>query len=311
MIKFSIIVPVYNVEDYLEECLNSILKQNYQNYEVIIVCDKCTDNSEKIVDNYVKKYLNFLKINAENTGLSEARNMGLQKVTGDYILFLDSDDYWEESLLQTLVENLNEKPDLLRFQVQEIIGGYVQKWSEEPFNVMSGIESFNKISKYHFIENSWMYTYKTDFWKENDFRFLPNCIAEDYGLTPLIIARAKSVKSIDYIGYNYRHRKNSLMNNDDYSKKIKKMEDMLLQSEFIKSKIRNISGTDEILRFINNSLIYFSTTLKKNDYKKYNKILKKQKCFDYLKNDDIKNKIKSFIIKRNSWFFYHKIARSK
>ena len=87
-IKFSIIVPVYNVEKYLNTCLESIVKQTYNNYEVIIVCDKCDDNSEMIVDYYIKKY-NWKKIYEKNTGLSKARNIGIEIAAGDYLIFLD------------------------------------------------------------------------------------------------------------------------------------------------------------------------------------------------------------------------------
>ena len=76
--KFSIIVPIYNVEKYLKKCLDSILKQTYNNYEVILVCDKCDDKSLDIVDKYIKKNHNFIKIYKEKTGLAKARNIGFE-----------------------------------------------------------------------------------------------------------------------------------------------------------------------------------------------------------------------------------------
>ena len=110
--KFSIIVPVYNVEKYLKRCLESIVKQTYNNYEVIVVCDKSSDNSEIIADKFINKY-KWTKIYEENTGLSKARNLGLAKARGEYILFLDGDDYFENNLLETLNNNLSESPDIL------------------------------------------------------------------------------------------------------------------------------------------------------------------------------------------------------
>lgn len=309
MTKFSIIIPVYNVEKYLNKCLDSVVKQTYKNYEVIIVCDKCSDNSESIVDEYVKKYKKFTKIYEEHTGLSKARNIGVESSSGDYILFLDGDDYFELDLLKTLNEKLKDIPDLIRFQIQDVKGKEIIKHNEEGFNTTDGVSAFNKIFKYHYIENAWSYCYNANFYKKNKFKFMEGCIAEDYGLIPLIIAKAKKVKSLSYIGYNYIQRENSLMSDTDYSKKVKKMEDMLMQSVFLKGKLKDIKGKELIISFINNSLIYYSTRLNYKDFKKYNKILKENKCFNHLKGGNLKAKIRNVLIKSNAYFFYHYVAR--
>lgn len=309
MTKFSIIIPVYNVEKYLNKCLDSVVKQTYKNYEVIIVCDKCSDNSESIVDEYVKKYKKITKIYEEHTGLSKARNIGVEASSGEYILFLDGDDYFELDLLKTLNEKIKDTPDLIRFQIQEVKGKEIIKHNEFGFNTTDGVSAFNKIFKYHYIENAWSYCYNANFYKKNKFKFMEGCIAEDYGLIPLIIAKAKKVKSLSYIGYNYIQRENSLMSDTDYSKKVKKMEDMLMQSVFLKGKLKDIKGKELIIAFINNSLIYYSTRLNYKDFKKYNKILKENKCFNHLKGGNLKAKIRNVLIKSNAYFFYHYVAR--
>ena len=90
--KFSIVIPVYNVEGYIEKCLNSIKIQTYSNFEVIIVNDGSPDNSEKKIKTFLKdKRFKYYK--KENGGLSDARNYGIKYTTGDYLLFVDSDDY--------------------------------------------------------------------------------------------------------------------------------------------------------------------------------------------------------------------------
>ena len=309
MIKFSIIIPVYNVSKYLNNCLDSLVNQTYQNYEVIIVCDKCNDNSEEIVDNYVTKYANFNKIYAENTGLSKARNIGVNKASGEYILFLDGDDFYQSNCLEILNNNLESNLDLLRFQVQDVIDDKIIQHNETSFNSMNGINAFDIIIKYHYVENAWCYCYNTKFFKDNNFKFMENCFAEDYGLIPLIIAKAKKVKSIEYIGYNYVQRVNSLMNNNDYSKRIKKIDDMLKQSDYLKSKLFKINNTDRILNFVNNSLIYYTTTLKYKDYKKYKKILKFNNCFNHLNEKGLKKRIRNFFIKRFTYLFYNYLVR--
>ena len=93
--KFSIIVPVYNTEKYLKRCLDSIKSQSFKDYEVIIVNDGSTDNSSDIISKYPYKI-----INQENLGLSRARNNGVKEASGDYLIFLDSDDYIEKDLLE-------------------------------------------------------------------------------------------------------------------------------------------------------------------------------------------------------------------
>ena len=227
----------------------------------------------------------------------------------DYILFLDGDDYFKPNLLDVLSYSLDDTPDLIRFQIQDVIGKKIIRYNEEGFNTTDGVSAFNKIFKYHYIENAWSYCYNAQYYKKNKFKFMENCIAEDYGLIPLVIAKAKKVKSLSYIGYNYVQRENSLMTNTDYSKKIKKMDDMLMQSAFLKGKLKDIPNKELIIAFINNSLIYYSTRLEYKDFKKYRKILKENKCFSHLNGGGIKTRIRNFLIKKNAYFFYHCIAR--
>lgn len=306
--RFSIVIPVYNVEKYLNKCLDSVYNQSYSNYEVIVVCDKCDDNSEMIVDYYVKKY-NWRKIYEENTGLSKARNIGIEIAAGDYLIFLDGDDYLNDNFLETINSSLDDDIDILRFQVQDVNGKRIIQHKEDSFRSMKGTEAFNKIIRYHYIENAWAYVYNTSFWKKNNFKFMDGCIAEDYGLTPLVIAKSDKIKSISYIGYNYVQRSNSLMTNDDYSKKIKKMDDMLKQANYEINELKKIDNSEKIIDFLNNSLIYYATRLKYKDYKRYNKVLKNNKCFKHLKGKGIKSFLKYLLIKGNSYFFYKFIVR--
>ena len=308
MSKFSIIIPIYNVEKYLEKCLDSVINQTYHDYKVILVCDNSDDNSNEIVNKYVKKN-KFKVINAQNTGLSKARNLGVEKSKGEYLVFLDGDDYLEKDFLEVIASNLQDNPEIVRIQVQDIYPDKKVKHEEEEFNTMDGISAFNKIIKYNYIENAWCYIYNNKFYKRNKFKFMDNCIAEDYGLIPLIIAKAKKIKSLNYIGYNYVQRENSLMTNDNYNDKLKKMDDMLKQAEFLKKEMKNIDNNDVFIKFINNSLIYYSTRLKYKDFKKYNKLLKENNCYKHLKGKGLKNNIRNFLIKHNTYFFYNYIVR--
>ena len=97
MPKFSIVIPVYNVEDYIERCLESIKKQTFKDYEVIVVDDGCTDKSIEIAKQYDVKI-----IKTEHVSVSEARNVGVKHTKGEYLIFLDSDDYWDKELLNEI-----------------------------------------------------------------------------------------------------------------------------------------------------------------------------------------------------------------
>lgn len=102
----SVIIPVYNVEKYLSRCIDSVLKQTYTNYEIILVNDGSTDDSGRICDNYSKTKANIRVIHKENAGLSHARNIGIENATGSHVYFLDSDDYITPDCLQVLYENM-------------------------------------------------------------------------------------------------------------------------------------------------------------------------------------------------------------
>lgn len=106
MYKLSVIVPAYNAEKYLERCLNSLLDQTYSNIEIIVVNDGSKDKTKEILDEYSKKYSNILALHQENKGVSEARNNGLKMATGNYIGFLDCDDYIKPEMYEKLMSKI-------------------------------------------------------------------------------------------------------------------------------------------------------------------------------------------------------------
>ena len=107
-LKISVIIPVYNVEKYLERCIDSVLRQTFEAYEILLIDDGATDASGMICDEYASKYANITVIHKANKGLSDARNVGIDKAKGEYIYFLDSDDYIIPKCLEILYSNIKE-----------------------------------------------------------------------------------------------------------------------------------------------------------------------------------------------------------
>lgn len=301
MPKFSIIVPVYNVEKYIKKCLDSIFNQSFKDFEVIVVNDGTKDNSMDIVKKYDVKV-----INQENSGLSEARNTGVKSAKGEYIIFLDSDDFIEKDLLKEINDSLKNKPDVVRFQIQDYKDGKVtNKYNEEPFKNLDGVEALKKITNYHYVENAWAYAIKRSYYEKEKFSFKKGTYHEDFGLTPLIIIKAKKVNSIDYLGYNYVQREGSIMSSKDYEKTKKKVEDFYNHYKYLISEVDKLKvDTTYFKSFISNSLILKITELKSNEYKEYKRKLKEEKVFDNTLSDTISRKIKKMLVKVSPKLYY-------
>lgn len=176
IMKFSIIIPVYNVKKYLKDSIESVLRQEYQNYELIIVDDGSTDGSSEICDKYREKSKTIKVIHKTNGGLSDARNFGLNVATGDYILFLDSDDLLADNILIKVARILKDKkyPELLIADMINWIGD--KKYSMNPFepkkvldnNVEDTINNF--VINYNFIPwAAYQNIYKRTFLEDNNF----------------------------------------------------------------------------------------------------------------------------------------------
>lgn len=122
MKKVSIIIPAYNVGSFIERCLNSIDKQTYRNFEVLIVNDGSKDNTEEVATRFCYTHENFTYIKKENGGVSSARNLGLDYATGDYVLFIDSDDWINETFVENLVKNIKDEDSFCQISEFKKVG---------------------------------------------------------------------------------------------------------------------------------------------------------------------------------------------
>ena len=304
MIKYSFIVPVYNTEKYLKKCLDSLVNQTYKDFEIIVVNDGSTDKSSNIISKYQKKYKNIIVIDKENEGLSMARNRGVQKSSGKYIIFVDSDDYVSNKLLEEVDKKIDDS-DILRFQIATEDEEYtkINEYHEEGFESMCGYDAFKYLSSYHFVEPAWCYVIRKNYYIENKFSFKKGVYHEDFGLIPYVIYKARKVKSIDYIGYHYVQRNGSIMNNNDYKKTVKKAFDMLEQYKIMRLFAKNINRKnnldDYFLSYISNSVIVKARELKKGEKKVYINELKKLNVFDGVLVNTRIRRFKKFLMKHN------------
>lgn len=119
--KISVIIPVYNTEKYLKECVESVLAQTYHNLEILLINDGATDSSPQICESYAKQDARIKLIHKENGGLSDTRNTGIKQCSGDYVLFLDSDDYWDDpTMVEKLANQMQQYPvDILNFRYKK------------------------------------------------------------------------------------------------------------------------------------------------------------------------------------------------
>lgn len=287
--KFSIIVPVYNTSKVLQRCFDSIFNQTYNNYEVIVVNDGSTDDSLNVIKKYKDK---IVLINQKNEGLSMARNNGVKKATGDYILFVDSDDSINKDLLKELNNNITDE-DLIRYQIKNINNNKEIPYKEVGFKELNGIEAFKKIAKYHYVETATCYAYKKSYYIENKFSFIKGAYHEDFGLIPEVIIKANVVTSLEYIGYNYYYNEGSITDYTSYDKEIKKAYDVLKHYERLIDK-----SEDKFYKsFLANAVLLKSNSLKNNDKKDYLNIIKELKVINNLLDNTIGRKLKKISLK--------------
>ncbi len=212
--KITLIIPVYNVADYLEDCLNSVISQNYDNYEVICIDDGSTDNSLQILEECASKDERIKIINQSNQGLSCARNVGIKAASGDYIFFLDSDDWIELNTLEILSKNISNE-DFIAFNGRRFFEDGTVETPDKGINEpeMTGWDYYNKYAlkphKFHFV-CAVLRLYKREFLLKYGLFFEKGLYHEDNLFTPIACSYAKKVKVIPDILYVYRIRKGSI-----------------------------------------------------------------------------------------------------
>lgn len=247
---FSVIVPLYNVSKYLQECIDSIISQNFEDFEIILINDGSTDNSGEICETYAEKHSNIKYYSKENGGLSLARNFGIDKADGDYLLFIDSDDFLTDpdflAKIFTLIKN--NTCDFVIYLPEEYNGDLSQKIithdpkcpflnrtvnARDAIDYIYGEDCYNTMAQTKIIRRKYLL--------ENELFFKPGIFHEDDEWIARTLLSYPDVVISDIAGYGYRHREDSIISTKNEQKIFKKCCDRITISDEILN-VKNILG---------------------------------------------------------------------
>lgn len=280
MVMFSIIVPVYNVEKYLNRCVESILNQKFSSYELILVNDGSTDSSGSICDDYALSNDMISVIHKDNGGLSDTRNVGMAKAKGEYIVFIDSDDYIEPEALEKFYHQLKKSgnPDVLITLMKEVYEDSAPKYMDKnmPIDTLKNANKADVVNwMFNHSNNLWpaqRYVIKRSFVEENNLSFAVGYLHEDLDWTSKFFLHARSFAILDYYWYNHRIGRQGSITTNTKSKRTLDVIDLVSKNindkkyNYIDAKLRNVMF-QRMLRSLFASLSnyeHFDTNGKKN-----------------------------------------------
>ena len=245
--KVSVIVPVYNVEEYIRECIKSIQVQTYSNLEIIVVNDGTKDKSIEIIKDLIEMDSRIRVISQPNQGLSAARNTGIENATGKYVAMIDSDDKIKPNFIEHLyTQAVKFDANIVRGSFRDFDGNIPDGWiSDFTTDQKLGLNVLNE-----FLDNNtsfvvWSSLYNTDFLNTHNLRFIPGILLEDGDFTTRAYLKAEKVVTTDYMDYQYRIRPGSILTSNN-AKRMSESEEIVIR-EFLKklsitksSRIRNV-----------------------------------------------------------------------
>ena len=319
--KLSIIVPIYNVAPYLRKCVDSLLAQDISDYEVILVDDGSTDGSSEIADAIQSMYASspnnlitsspaIKVIHQENAGLSAARNTGIAAAQGEYVCFVDSDDYWQENVLGELMAQIEkEQLDVLRFDYQN-----VKQTDKGEYEVFQPNKYLHQVDTCREVVDGMTYLdermgyacYAVQFIVRRELAvqelFTPNIHYEDVDWTPRMLLAAKRVNSTQLVVYNYLIRQGSITQvQGDKSKLRKNLEDSILVMHTLTTLRMNYPNCLWLRRMISSSAVGVLTRVARMFYserKEYIYRLREMKVFPL----SISNQGKTYA--RRAWIIH-------
>lgn len=302
--RLSIVVPIYNVEKYLASCIDSLVNQNIDNYEIILVNDGSTDNSQKIIDEYALKYPEIIKpLIKENGGLSDARNYGLDRATGKYITFIDSDDYVTDGYYEKMLKKAEDE------DLDLVIVDMVYFWedgSKENFD-QRGLNDKVKDEKRALFLSSLSVCnklFKKEIFDKLNLHFTKGLWYEDIPVTLMYFANLNKIAYLEEPKYMYRQRGGSILD----TKYSPKMHDIFTIFEMVNKEFKDKGLFEKYYSeleylYIEHFLVYGAFRFLRTDH--YEELM--TKAFAYVKKEFPnykKNKyIKTFNIKNRLFLF--------
>lgn len=305
---FSFILPTYNMEKYLSNCLNSILNQTCDDFEVLIIDDGSTDASKEIATRYAKIDKRIKVLSFENGGLSVARNRGIKAASGDYILLVDPDDTIEPELLEKLLPYVKNGVETIRF------GALVQDDSPQKdkyrFNrpyypdVTSGIEALKKWDADKRYATAWLYCINRNVYERSNFEFPKVKIYEDVASIPKLIASSNTVALLDYIGYNYIQHDDTITNGKTPEKQLSNLSGFINAYDVIMNTMNNFFKGKAHLESSRASIL--------NGF--FNRLEDKFQHTNLIEKDTFAHQLldrhKRFKINYNDEYFYYNFAKN-
>lgn len=301
--KYSFLIPAYNRVKDTEIAIKSILKQKNKDYEIIVMDDKSTEDFTPLINKY-KNQVKFLK-HKENSGLSITRMDLIKEAKGEYFVLLDNDDYLDSSFLEIVDPYLKNDIEILSFTNDEVQNGKTIKvFHKTPFEMDNGINIMtNWILNGISFDSSCFYIYNTSFFKKNNFRFAEKRNHEDFGLTPIVLSKAKKMISIDKVLYHVNLSNNSIIRNKTREKTKRNIYDKLYHYDNLIIYFSELSLEESkkkiIYSFLANSIMSNIKEIDKKDRKEFIEELKKRKIHKYLLNDTFKRKLKKGLVSIN------------
>ncbi len=269
MVTISVVIPIYNTDEYLNDCIESVLNQSVAFDEIILINDGSTDNSLDICQYYKSKFSNIKLVSQRNKGAGATRNVGINNTNSSFLMFLDSDDYIEPNTVEIVKKEMNgNRLDILYFDSN--IFNELDVYKKNPYDRVGRIEERIRSGKEYFVRN-YTFTYvvqpcmaafNVEFLKENDIKFPEVSLYEDVYFTLKSLLMADRVKYIPQKLYNRRYRLNSIM-----TKRwtVKEMDDIFLV--FKKSwdlLVKTINVSDDLLDTFKIYLIHSYLNIRKD-----------------------------------------------
>lgn len=249
---FSIIIPTYNVKEYLKKCIESIESQEYSDFEIILVDDGSTDGTSEICDALSDKYQNIFLIHQSNMGLSIARNTGIEKAKGQYCMLVDSDDFICQNSLKKLAECIKERkyPDVVAIKNidYDIKSGEMKEcrysFEEKTLDKLNRAQQYRELWKLPgYAQAAWLYVVSMEYLRNKELYFAKGLLHEDEEWVPRVFLNAKTIAFLDFPVYcDCLNREGSIMN----VFKIKRLFDCLKIIEMLQREFSLPIYTEEI-----------------------------------------------------------------